>query len=331
MLTIYQTIPGSEKFTSDVKDLYGTWVLLFKDTVQIIENDSILMAFRVISLPDIAHVENVEKSHNFPTAGMIFKSRSGDAQNAHSRPWVKWQNMYPNEEGHPGVSIGVQTISIFNILIPLIRSWNQFQEYRNQQKKNPVLGTVSNNCWMQTLFSQGIFLEKRVFKCPVVPHPANAIRHVFCLCPPFRRTENPDRLVTSKGPGQLSWRSPTNCWDRWDDDDDDYDDDDDDDDDDDEEEEEDDDDDDDGRCKNSPFGRQTTPLQGNMSHWIMIVGREGIMRELSYQTRQQQWTTKLHKCSSMQKKCKKSSGFKVAVFQAVCKAITNQWDNSNNN
>ena len=61
MLTIYQTIPGSEKFTSDVnvKDLYGTWVLLFKDTIQIIKNDSILMAFLVISLPDIAHVENV--------------------------------------------------------------------------------------------------------------------------------------------------------------------------------------------------------------------------------------------------------------------------------
>lgn len=44
MLTIYQTILGSEKFTSDVKDLYGTWVLLFKDTIdtiQIIKNDSI--------------------------------------------------------------------------------------------------------------------------------------------------------------------------------------------------------------------------------------------------------------------------------------------------
>ena len=166
--------------------------------------------------------------------------------------------------------------------------------------------------------SQGIFLEKRVFQMSGGATPGQCYREVFCLCPPFRRTENPDRLVTSKGPGQLSWRSPTNCWDRWDDDDDD----------DDEEEEED----DDGRCKKLPIW-ETKPLhfQGNMSHWIMIVGREGIMRELSYQTRQQQWTTKLHKCSSMQKKCKKSSGFKVAVFQAVCKAITNQWDNSNNN
>ena len=43
MLTIYQAIPGAEKFTSDVKDLYGTWVFLFKDTFQIIENDSILI------------------------------------------------------------------------------------------------------------------------------------------------------------------------------------------------------------------------------------------------------------------------------------------------
>ena len=96
--------------------------------------------------------------------------------------------------------------------------------------------------------SQGIFLEKRVFQMSGGATPGQCYREVFCLCPPFRRTENPDRLVTSKGPGQLSWRSPTNCWDRWDDDDDD----------DDEEEEED----DDGRCKNSPFGRQTTPLSG---------------------------------------------------------------------
>ena len=100
MLTIYQTIPGSEKFTSDVnvKDLYGTWVLLFKDTIQIIKNDSILMAFLVISLPDIAHVENV----GFLITSQLQGWYSNQDLEALKNPWVKMAKHVQMRKGTPG-------------------------------------------------------------------------------------------------------------------------------------------------------------------------------------------------------------------------------------